>query len=393
MTTNNRDRAILPGATLGVLGSGQLGRMFATAAARLGYRVHVFSPDSQSPTGQVAPQETVADYGDSDAIAKFAKAVDVVTFEFENVPALATEVASRYTPVRPSGQVLFTTQDRLREKRFLQSIGIPCTPFASVTTAEELQAAVPQIGAPAVLKTAAWGYDGKGQAKFNSPEEAAGAWKQLDEQPAVCEGWVDYQCELSVLVARSTTGEIAIYGPIANHHENHILDVSIFPAPELDPVAAEAGEIGRTIVESLEVVGIVCVEFFLTTEGRLLVNEIAPRPHNSGHLTIDACATSQFEQQVRAICGLPLGSTEPFSPSAMVNLLGEVWQSGEPDWQAAMSDPSVRLHLYGKAEARLGRKMGHLTVLAESGVEAARLARSARESLVSKAESGKWKAD
>jgi len=381
MNGTHDSKPILPGATLGVLGSGQLGRMFATAAARMGYRVHVFSPDAQSPAAQVAQFETVADYGDSDAIAKFSKAVDVVTFEFENVPASATETASRYAPVCPSGHVLFTTQDRLREKRFLQSIGIRCTPFASVTTAEELQAAVEQIGAPAVLKTAAWGYDGKGQAKFNSPEEAANAWKQLDEQPAVCEGWVDYECELSVLVARSATGEVAVYGPISNHHENHILDLSIFPAPELDPIAAEAGEIGRAIVESLEVVGIVCVEFFLTTEGCLLVNEIAPRPHNSGHLTIDACATSQFEQQVRAICGLPLGSTEPFSPAAMVNLLGEVWQSGEPHWQAALSDPSVRLHLYGKSEARPGRKMGHLTVLAESGAEAARRAQAARLAL------------
>jgi len=388
-------KPILPGATLGVLGSGQLGRMFAIAAARMGYRVHVFSPDVQgpagktqdpagkvqSPAGQVAQFETVADYDDSDAIAKFAKAVDVVTLEFENVPALATETASKYVPVRPSGQVLFKTQDRLREKRFLQSIGIPCTPFASVATAEELQAAVEQIGAPAVLKTVAWGYDGKGQAKFDSSEQAAQAWEQLDRQPAVCEGWVDYDCELSMLVARSPSGKVAAYGPIANQHKNHILDVSTYPAPELSPIAAEAGEIGRAVVEALDVVGIVCVEFFLTTDGRLLVNEIAPRTHNSGHLTIDSCATSQFEQQVRAICGLPLGSTEPFAASAMVNLLGDLWQKSEPDWQAAVSDPNVRLHLYGKSEARIGRKMGHLTVLAESAVEATRLAQAARLAL------------
>ncbi len=388
-------KPILPGATIGIFGSGQLGRMAALAAARMGYRVHVFSPDAQgpvgkiqgaagkiqSPAGQVAPFETVADYDDADAIAKFAKAVDVVTLEFENVPALATETASQFAQVRPSGQVLFTTQDRLREKRFLQSIGIRCTPFASVSTAEELQAAVQQILAPAVLKTVAWGYDGKGQAKIDSPAQAEQAWEQIDRQPAICEGWVDYDCEFSMLVARSPSGEVAAYGPIANQHRNHILDISTYPAPELAPIAAEAGEISRAIVEELDVVGIICVEFFLTTEGHLLVNEIAPRTHNSGHLTIDACATSQFEQQIRAICGLPLGSTEPFAPAAMVNLLGKVWQQGEPNWQAALGDPRVRLHLYGKAEARPGRKMGHLTVLADSAAEATRLAQSAYKAL------------
>ncbi len=382
MMANTHDaKPILPGATLGVLGSGQLGRMFAMAAARLGYRVHVFSPEAQSPASQVAHQETVADYTDRDAIAKFAKAVDVVTLEFENVPTLATETASQFAPVRPSGQVLFVTQDRLREKNFLQSAGIPCTPFAPVATADELQAATQQIGTPAVLKTTAWGYDGKGQAKYETADEAENAWLQLDQQPAICEGWVEYQQELSVLVARSTRGEIAIYGPIANWHKNHILDLSVFPAPDLDAVAEEAREIGRTLVEALEVVGIICVEFFFTTEGRLLVNEIAPRPHNSGHLTIDACATSQFEQQVRAICGLPLGPTESLVPAAMVNLLGDLWQPGELNWLAALGDPKVRLHWYGKAESRRGRKMGHLTVLAKSTAEAVWQANAARDLL------------
>ena len=230
----------------------------------------------------------------------------------------------------------------------------------------------------------AWGYDGKGQAKVDSPAAAEQAWDQLDRQPAVCEGWVNYDCELSMLVARSPNGEVTTYGPIANDHRNHILDVSTYPVPELSHVAKEAGEIGRAVVDSLNVVGLICVEFFLTTDGRLLVNEIAPRTHNSGHLTIDACATSQFEQQVRAICGLPLGSPEPIAPAAMVNLLGNLWQNGEPDWQAAVSDPSVRLHLYGKAEARPGRKMGHLTVLADSTEEASRRALAARDALAGK---------
>ncbi|NOY40643.1 MAG: 5-(carboxyamino)imidazole ribonucleotide synthase [Planctomycetes bacterium] len=374
-------RPILPGATLGMLGSGQLGRMFAQAAARLGYFVHVFSPDAGSPTSQVARQETIADYDDTEAVAKFAQSVDVVSFEFENVSAAATETIAKYVPVRPSGRVLHITQDRLREKRFLQSAGIPCTPFAEITSGEELSAAVDAIGTPAVLKTTAWGYDGKGQAKINTAADAPTAWQSLDGQPVVYEGWVDYQQEFSVLVTRSTIGEIAICGPIANEHANHILDLSVYPAPELAGAASEAGQIARTIVEQLDVVGIICVEFFLTTDNRLLVNEIAPRPHNSGHLTIEACRTSQFEQQVRAICGLPLGESTAHCPAAMANLLGDLWQSGEPNWQAALTDPHVHLHLYGKAEARPGRKMGHLTVLADTAEEAVRRAIRARDRL------------
>ena len=383
MTTACDVKPILPGATLGVLGSGQLGRMFAMAASQLGYQVHVYSPDADSPAGQVAQFETVASYDDPKAVATFAKSVDVVTLEFENVPSVVTEGVSQFAPVRPSGQVLFTTQDRLREKRFLQSVGIPCTPFASVSSAEELRIAVETVGVPAVLKTTAFGYDGKGQALIGSADEAAPAWEQLQRQPAICEGWVEYECEFSMLVARSSNGEIASYGPIANYHENHILDLSVYPARQLEENRAEANEICRTIVENFEVVGILCVEFFLTTEGCVLVNEIAPRTHNSGHLTLDACPTSQFEQQVRAICGLPLGPTEPVAPSAMANLLGHLWQPGEPNWVAALREPGVHLHLYGKSEARRGRKMGHLTALAATSAEATRKALAARESLVS----------
>lgn len=375
-------QTILPGATLGVLGSGQLGRMFALAAARLGYRVHVFSPRTDSPAGQVAALEIVADYEDLEAIAKFAQSVDVVTLEFENVPTAATEEAARYVPVRPSGQVLHVTQDRLREKQFLESAGIPCTPFAEVTSDAQLADAVSNIGTPAVLKTTAWGYDGKGQAKIDSPATAAAAWEDLDRQPAICEGWVEYELEFSVLAARSANlTEIALYPPIANYHENHILDLSVCPEPALESVADEAQGIARAIVEQLDAVGILCVEFFLTTDGRVLVNEIAPRPHNSGHLTIDACTTSQFEQQLRAICGLPLGSTEMLFPAAMANLLGHLWQSGEPPWTKILSDEAVRLHLYGKAEAKTGRKMGHLTVLAGTPQLAAQRAQAARDCL------------
>ena len=373
--------AILPGATLGILGSGQLGRMFAQAAARLGYRVHVYSPLADSPTEQVADQATVAEYDDIDELTKFANAIEVVTLEFENVPTTAVETLSQHVPVRPSGKVQFVVQNRLREKLFLQQAGVACAPFAEVTTAEQLADAVDKIGLPAVLKTAESGYDGKGQSKITTPAEASTAWASVDQVPAVLEGWVAFQRELSILVARSPSGQVAIHGPLANDHVNHILDVSLFPLAELDPILDEAQQIGRKIVEALDLVGICCIEFFLTVDGQLLVNEIAPRPHNSGHLTIDACLTSQFEQQVRAICDLPLGSGESVVPAAMVNLLGELWEQGEPNWQAVLSDPQVHLHLYGKADPRAGRKMGHLTVLAGTVEEAAQRALAAREQL------------
>lgn len=382
--------SILPGATLGILGSGQLGRMFAQAAAQLGYRVHVYSPRPDSPTGQVADRQTVAAYDDVEALAEFAKSVDVVTLEFENVSTIATETVARHVPVRPSGHVLHITQNRLREKRFLVEAGIACAPFAEVNSPEELAAAVEKIGLPAVLKTADSGYDGKGQAMIHTAAEAADAWASTGGQPAVLEGFVDYERELSVIVARSpagahsSSGEIAVHGPIANDHVDHVLDVSMLPLPELEPHAASAQAIGRQIAAALDLVGIACVEFFLTRDGQLLVNEVAPRPHNSGHLTIEASTTSQYEQHVRAICGLPLGSTAVVSPAAMVNLLGDLWQSGEPPWETVLADPHARLHLYGKTEAREGRKMGHLTVLADTVQEAAERAKAARQLLVSR---------
>lgn len=377
---------ILPGAMLGVLGSGQLGRMFALAAARLGYRVHVFAPEPSAPAADVAYGQTVAPFEDADALAAFARSVDVVTFEFENIPVAAAETAARYAPVRPSGAVLHTCQDRLREKSFLRAAGIPCTPFAEATTAEQLQAALAEIGLPAVLKTAAWGYDGKGQTLVRSPAEADAAWQALGGAPAILEGFVDFTCELSMLAARSARGETAFFGPVWNDHAHHILDVSSFPHPRLASVAHEAREIAHAVLRDLDVVGLVCVEFFLAPDGRLLVNEIAPRPHNSGHLTIDACACSQFEQQVRAVCSLPLGSFDLTAPAAaMANLLGDLWSAGEPQWTRVLADPRLRLHLYGKSDARPGRKMGHLTALADSAEVAARLVREARQSLTGSA--------
>lgn len=375
--------AVLPGATVGVLGSGQLGRMFAIAARRMGYRVHTLSPADDTPTGQVADVEISAAYDDLDAVRRFAQAVDVITFEFENIPADTAELCLRYAPVRPSGMVLHTTQHRLREKTFLRSQGIPVTPFAPVRSESELAAALAELGYPAVLKTAGWGYDGKGQTKITAAEQVAAAWAALGGSEAVLEAWVEFEQEVSVVAARGLDGQLVDYGVIANRHRNHILDVSVAPASVSPAVAREAAEIAQTILEALDVVGVLCVEFFLTGDGRLLVNELAPRPHNSGHLTFDACVTSQFEQQLRAICGLPLGSTELLRPAAMANLLGDLWQSGEPDWAAACRHPLVKLHLYGKSEPRPGRKMGHLTALADTCALAERAVLAAREALAS----------
>ncbi|WP_010584298.1 5-(carboxyamino)imidazole ribonucleotide synthase [Schlesneria paludicola] len=375
-------KPILPGATLGVLGSGQLGRMFTIAARRLGYRVHVLSPDHETPTGQVADLEIQADYHDLDRVAEFAKGVSVVTFEFENVPAETTEVCNRFGPVRPAGSVLYTSQNRLREKTFLRDAGLPVTPFVSVTSVDELLAGLKKQGIPSVLKTADWGYDGKGQVVIRSVDAAATAWASLNVPKAILESFIDFDCEISVVAARGLDGQFVSYGPIGNAHHNHILDVSVCPARVPASVAKQAIEIARAVVESLNVVGVLCVEFFVTRSGELLINETAPRPHNSGHLTIDAHVTCQFEQQVRAICGLPLGSSELRSPSAMANLLGDVWEPGEPNWPAALAHPNLKLHLYGKQAARIGRKMGHLTVLSDNVDEAEQTARAARDALM-----------
>ena len=379
--THALTQTIPPGATVGVLGSGQLGRMFAIAARRMGYRVHTLSPDDDTPTGQVADREIKAAYDDLDAVRAFARGVSVVTFEFENVSAAAAEAAAEHAPVRPAGAVLHTTQNRLREKGFLRRAGFPVAPFAAVRSGEELARAVAEIGTPAVLKTAGWGYDGKGQAKIATPGEASAAWASLGTDEAILEAFVDFAREVSVVGARGLDGSFAHFGVIANDHRNHILDVSVAPAPVPAAVHRDAVEIARGILEALEVVGVLCVEMFLTRDGRLLVNELAPRPHNSGHLTFDACVTSQFEQQLRTICGLPLGSTALLCPAAMANLLGDLWQDGEPDWAAACGFPEVKLHLYGKATARPGRKMGHLTALAADPEEARRLVVAARNSL------------
>lgn len=381
---------ILPGATVGVLGSGQLGRMFAIAARRMGYRVHTLSPGDDTPTGQVADLEIRADYEDLDAVRDFARGVEVVTFEFENVSSLATAAAEEHAPVRPAGRVLHTTQNRIREKAFLTLAGLPVTPYREVRSAADLATALEELGTPSVLKTAGWGYDGKGQRRIDRPQDGAAAWRELETTEAVLEAFVDFELELSVVAtrgAREAGSPFAAFDVAENRHVNHILDVSVSPAlsPAVTPaVSRRAHEIARTVLEDLDVVGVLCVEMFLTTSGELLVNELAPRPHNSGHLTFDACVTSQFEQQLRAVCGLPLGSTESLRPAAMANVLGDLWhrtdRHGSPDWAAACAHGDVKLHIYSKAEPRPGRKMGHLTAFgtdARSAVDHVLAARNA----------------
>ncbi|MDP8940742.1 MAG: 5-(carboxyamino)imidazole ribonucleotide synthase [Actinomycetota bacterium] len=370
--------AILPGSIVGVLGSGQLGRMLALVAWRMGYRIHVFSPDWDSPTGQVADREWSAAYDDLDAVGEFARSVDVVTLEFENIPAATVEAVSSVVPVRPGWKALHTAQNRLREKTFLRRAGFPVAPFREVPGRPALDGALREIGVPAVLKTAGFGYDGKGQSRIDAPEAAGGAWDALGGE-AVLESWVDFEKEVSVVAARGMDGSFAHYGVVENTHDRHILDVTVAPADVTPEAEREAVEIARGIFEELEIVGTACVEFFLTSEGKLLVNEIAPRPHNSGHWTIEGAVTSQFEQQLRAVCRLPLGSTERVRPAAMANLLGDLWVDGEPDWETVCSLPEVKLHLYGKAEARPGRKMGHLTALADTAEAAVRRVLEARD--------------
>jgi 5-(carboxyamino)imidazole ribonucleotide synthase len=372
----------LPGSTVGVMGGGQLGRMFAIAARRMGYRVHTFSPEEDTPTGQLADREVAARYDDAEAVRDFARGIDVLTFEFENIPTPTIEWASEFCEVRPSANVLHICQHRLREKQFLAGAGLPLPRFAAVNNAAELADALQHIGPPAVLKTAAFGYDGKGQRKIARREDPAKVWEEFGGGHAVLEQFVDFEKEVSVIVARGWDGGTAAYPVCENVHRHHILDVTVVPAAISAEVDVQARALAGEVAEKLGLVGLLAVEMFLLKDGALLINELAPRPHNSGHFSFDASITSQFEQQLRAICGLPLGSTESLRPAAMVNLLGELWTNGEPDWVAAMSIPEVKIHLYGKTGARPGRKMGHLVAFGRTGEEAAQRAQEARAALV-----------
>lgn len=367
-----------PGSRLGIMGSGQLGRMLALEARRMGYRIHVFGPEENSPAGRVADVDTVAGYDNEPAVRGFARGVDVLTFEFENIPRATIEQAAGHCEVHPSPDVLHIAQNRIREKEFLARHGFPLAAWRVVSTPGELAAAAEATGFPCVLKTAAFGYDGKGQRKISSSHDLASA--DPSGGPHVLEAWVPFGKEISVVVARGADGGTAVFPVAENIHRAHILDCTVVPARIAADTAARAGELAARIADRLGLVGVMAVEMFLLADGTILVNELAPRPHNSGHFTLDACVTSQFEQQLRAVCGWPLGPTDLLRPCAMANLLGDLWQDGEPRWAAAST--RAKLHLYGKRDPRPGRKMGHLLSFGATPGEALETVQAARASLV-----------
>jgi 5-(carboxyamino)imidazole ribonucleotide synthase len=375
-----RRKMILPGASIGVFGGGQLGRMIVHAAQRLGYRVVIFTEEIDSPASQAANETVIGDYLDPNAVRSFAEKVDVITLEFENIHLEAVQRAAEVTLVRPGVEVLAVAQHRTREKSTLRDLGFPVTPFREVQSYQDIPSVAEQLGWPLVIKTNNWGYDGKGQRKVHSLIEANDAMELLGPEPLIAEQWVPFHSEVSVLVARSPSGKLATYPMFTNSHANHILDVTTCPSSdEMAGVALRTQEIARGIAEALQVEGLLCVEFFVGQDGEVMVNELAPRPHNSGHLTIEACSTSQFEQQVRAVCNLPLGETHLLRPAAMVNLLGDVWGTSQPHFEHVLAEPNAHLHLYGKSDARAGRKMGHITVLSDSATHAAERAIQVRE--------------
>ena len=356
--------ALPPGSTIGILGSGQLGRMMAMAAAEMGYHCHIYSPEMDAPAYEVAKRFTVSSYTNAEALERFAQSVDVITYEFENVDTSALAAIPSVHKIKPGIAVLQTAQHRLREKEAVNRLGIKTAPFAPVNSLGELRATVQALGTPSILKTCTMGYDGKGQWAVGSLQfaDTLSDLFTANRQPQteyILEGFVDFTMEISVIVARSASGEIACYPPVQNTHKNHILHETIAPAPISPHLAAKAESMAKTIAEGLELVGLMAVEMFVTPNGEILVNELAPRPHNSGHWTMDVCITSQFEQAIRAVCGLPLGSVERLCDARMLNLIGD----DVNEWQKYANTPNAKLHLYGKKDARPGRKMGHVTFL------------------------------
>lgn len=360
---------ILPGKSIGMLGGGQLGRMSILAGRRLGYRFHVLESKEGCPAGMVADSQIVAAYTDRGALKQLGSIVDVVTLEFENIPSDAVDSLAEQVPVHPRSQVLHICQNRLREKTFLRDSGIPCAPFRVVRSADELRDAVRQLETPCVLKTADFGYDGKGQQKLEGSEDLEFIWAEAGVDTAVVEKWISFEGEYSAICARNARGESSTFPVAHNIHRNHILHSSTVPCGLSVQQEKEAQALARKIAEKLDVVGLIAVELFLTRDG-WLVNEMAPRPHNSGHYSFDACLTSQFEQHIRAVCNLPLGDTRLLRPVCMVNLLGDLWKKQTPDWGRLLSDPEVKLHLYDKGDSRPGRKMGHFCVFGDSALDA-----------------------
>jgi 5-(carboxyamino)imidazole ribonucleotide synthase len=373
---------ILPGATVGVLGGGQLGRMFTLQARTMGYRVVVLDPDPQSPAGALADRQLRAPYEDEAALAELSRCCDAITTEFENVPAPALERLAQSAIVRPPVTAVATAQDRIAEKTFFREHGFATAEFHPVRSRKELEQALAAIASPALLKTSRLGYDGKGQAPVNTEAEAVSAFERFKGVPCVLERRVELKTELSVILARGEDGEIATFPPAENRHHQGILETSVVPARVSDALTRGARALATAVAEAMGYVGVLGVELFVTKSDQLLVNEMAPRPHNSGHYTMDACSADQFEQQLRALCGLPLARPWLLSPVAMINLLGDLWQRGEPRWEEALRRPGVRLHLYGKAEPRPGRKMGHLNCLAPDPARALALALETRDALI-----------
>ena len=350
---------IPPGSTIGVMGGGQLGRMIALAASQLGYEIVIYCESADEPALQVCHKSIIAGYEDQTNLEKFISMVDVVTFEFENIPAKATEFLASKIPVRPSPETLIISQNRVHEKQFLNKIGIETAAWAELSERDHPTEAIKKLGQNGVFKTARFGYDGKGQMTYHSKADLEKAWSSVDHKLAIVEELIDFKCEISVLVARSCNGQSCCFDVVENQHKNHILDITIAPAAIDQRIARRALEIAEKVANSLSLVGLIAIEMFVLREGKILVNEIAPRPHNSGHWTIDACHTSQFEQMVRAVCGLPLGKTQRHSNAVMRNLIGDDVQY----WQQIISEPANKLHLYGKKDIRSGRKMGHVTRL------------------------------
>jgi 5-(carboxyamino)imidazole ribonucleotide synthase len=379
---------IAPGAWLGLLGGGQLGRMFTMAAQSMGYHVVVLDPGSHSPAGSVADEHICAEYVDPAALEQLASRCAAATTEFENVPAEALRFLSRHCVVSPSAQSVAVAQDRIAEKEFLASIGLEVAPFKAIHRAEDFDAAA-MVLLPGILKRSRLGYDGKGQARVSSLEEARAAYAKFGGEPCVLERLLSLELEISVVVARGFDGSVLTWPVAENQHAHGILDVSIVPARIAPALAEQARAAAVNVATRLDYRGVLCVELFVLRDGRLLANEIAPRPHNSGHYTIDTCVTSQFEQQARVLCGLPLGATELHGPAVMVNLLGDLWANGEPHWEHVLRHPRAKLHLYGKADARAGRKMGHYTILAERVDAALGLALETKSLLLSDAQAGR----
>ncbi|MDG1287164.1 MAG: 5-(carboxyamino)imidazole ribonucleotide synthase [Rickettsiales bacterium] len=355
----NDKTVITPGSTIGILGGGQLGRMLVNAASELGYKTHIYCPEEGSPAFEVATEYTVASYEDTLALRDFLQKVDVVTFEFENIPHESLKLLEESVAVRPSPDLLKISQNRLREKNFINAHEIPTANYHRVASAEEMDRAIERVGVPAILKTTELGYDGKGQVRIETEDAAQAAWDALGHVECVLETVIDFEMEISVIVSRGLNGQQASFSPVENIHKNHILDKTIAPANLSKPLSKKAQKYALTLAKAADLRGLLAVEMFVTRKGEVLINELAPRPHNSGHWTMDACVTGQFEQHIRAVCNLPLGGTERICDAVMHNLIGDQVN----DWQDHIKNPHAKVHLYGKKEARAGRKMGHVTIL------------------------------